>query len=216
MITNRRLFVGVPLVAVAGAIVILVVLQWQSKSVVVEAGFWFEDVTFELSPYDVQQLGGPLSADERQAISNLAWREVGDAYTNLRLRFTENRQAPYRVRVIQGPMNAALRMSSGAAGETYVFGPFGGFSSISFSVVVRGAFAYAPANAERKEIIDGIGRGIGRTVVHELAHQILGAQNLHSSDDRSYEFGSPDRIGQYYGPIHWSTAWEPLVKRLGR
>ncbi len=52
--TNRRLFYGLPLAAVAIAVVILAILQWRSASVVIEAGFWFEDVTFDLSPLDVR------------------------------------------------------------------------------------------------------------------------------------------------------------------
>jgi hypothetical protein len=216
VITNRWLFVGVPLGGVAIALVILGILEWRSRSVVVEAGLWFEDVTFELSHYDVEQLGGALTNDEQQTIRTLARAEVAAAYRDARVRLTESRDALYRVRVVQAPMTAASKVARGAAGETFVFGPFGGFSSVSFTVVVRGAFAYAPSTATRRDIVEAIGRGIGRTVVHELAHQILGAESLHSNDDRSYEYGSPDRIGQYYGPIHWSTAWEPLQRRLGR
>ncbi len=70
--------------------------------------------------------------------------------------------------------------------------------------------------SSRREIVEAIGRGLGRTGVHELQHQLLGAQSAHSHDDRSYEYHSPDRIGQYYGPIHWSTAWLPLQERLGK
>ena len=216
MITNRRLFVGVPLTAVAVAVIILAVVQWRTRTVVVEAGFWFEDVTFAVSPYDLEQLGGPITSDEQSWIRRLALEELQTAYADFRLRFSDNRDAVYRIRVIQDPMKAVTKMARGAAGETYVMGPFGGFSTVSFTVVIRGAFAYAPPGATRRDILEGIGRGIGRTVVHELAHQILGAQSLHSNDDRSYEYGSPDRIGQYYGPIHWSTAWQPLHDRLGR
>jgi hypothetical protein len=202
--------------ALAAAGVILGVLQWRSKSVVIEAGLWFEDVTFELSSYDIDQLGGPLTPAEQQSIRDLMRAEIDEAYNDVRVRWTENRNAMYRIRVIQGAMSAASKLASGAAGETYVMGPFGGYSTVSYLVVVRGAFAYAPATASRQEIVAAIGRGLGRTIVHELAHQILGAQALHSDDERSYEYHSPDRIGQYYGPIHWSTAWEPLQRRLGK
>ncbi len=216
MITNRRLFFGVPLVAVAAAVVTLVVLDRRSKIVVVEAGFWFQDVTFEMSPLDIQQLGGSIDDQEKAMIQSVARNELAAAYANLRVRFTENRRAHYRVRVVQGPLPAVLKMGGGAAGQTNAMGPMGGDSTVSFLVAVRGAFAYAPPHATRRDILEGIGRGLGRTAVHELNHQLLGTTSAHSSDDRSYEFDSPDRIGQYYGPIHWSTAWEPLQKRLGQ
>jgi hypothetical protein len=216
VITNRRLFIGVPLVAVAVAVVILVVLDRRSKIVVVEAGFWFQDVTFEMSPLDIEELGGAITDDEKALIRNVAWNELSSAYSDLRVRFTENRRAHYRVRVVQGPLADALKMGRGASGQTNAMGPMGGDSTVSFLIAVRGAFAYAPPQATRRDILEGIGRGLGRTAVHELAHQLLGTQSAHGNDDRSYEYGSPDRIGQYYGPIHWSTAWTPLVKRLGR
>lgn len=216
MITNRRLFFGVPLGAVAVAVVILGVLQRRSQSLVIEPGFWFDDVTFEISPLDVQQLGGPIDEGEKAMIRDVAWNEVSTAYADLRVRVTENRRAYYRVRVVQGPLEDVSKMSRGAAGQTNTMGPLGGYSTVSFLIAVRGAFAYAPPQATRREILEGIGRGIGRTAVHELAHQLLGTSSAHSDDDRSYEYDSPDRIGQYYGPIHWSTAWPALEQRLGK
>jgi hypothetical protein len=217
MITNRRLYIGLPVVAVALAVIVLAVLQWQSTRAVVEVGFWFDDVTFELSsPLDLQQLGGPIDDREKAMIRELAQHEMESAYADLRVRFTENRRAYHRVRVVQGELEGATKLSRGAAGQTVAMGPAGGDSTISFYVAVRGAFAYASSQATRRDILEGIGRGVGRTAVHELAHQFLGTTSAHSRDDRSYEYGSPDRIGQYYGPIHWSTAWEPLQERLGR
>ena len=217
MITNRLLYFGLPLATVATAVVILAILHFRSKSVVVEVGFWFDEVTFELSsPLDLRQLGGPIDDGEKAMIREMAQREMASAYADLRVRFTENRRAYHRVRVVQGELEGATKLSRGAAGQTMAMGPVGGDSTISFHVAVRGAFAYAAPQATRREILEGIGRGIGRTAVHELAHQFLGPTSAHSRDDRSYEYGSPDRIGQYYGPIHWSTAWEPLRARLGR
>jgi hypothetical protein len=216
MITNRWLYFGLPLTGVIIAVVTLLFLSWRSKSVEVDAACWFDDVTFELSPYDVQQIGGPLVAEEQQLIRDLALEEVRTAYADLRLRLTRNHSAFYTVRIVQDLGPAMSKVAGGAAGETHVLGPFGGSSRVSFLVAARGAFAYAPAGATRQVIVEGIGRGIGRTAVHEFEHQILGPQSFHSADERSYEYGSPDRIGQYYGPIHWSDAWLPLQAKLGR
>jgi hypothetical protein len=216
VITNRWLFFGLPFAAVAIAVVILAILQWRSSRVVIEAGFWFDEVTFDLPPLDVQQIGGPVTDEEKAMIRDLAWAELRTAYADLRLRLTDNHSAFYRARVVQGFLTPGSKIGRGAAGETHVLGPLGGISTISAMIAVRGAFAYAPEGATRRAILEGIGRGIGRTAVHEFQHQLLGPESVHSRDDRSYEYGSPDRIGQYYGPIHWSTAWEPLVERLGK
>jgi hypothetical protein len=52
-------------------------------------------------------------------------------------------------------------------------------------------------------------------VLHEFAHQILNAADLHNAaDENSYEYPSPDRAAQYYGQLHWTTARPLLEKRL--
>ena len=35
-------------------------------------------------------------------------------------------------------------------------------------------------------------------------------------DVDSYEYGSPDRQSQYYGELHWTTAWPFLDARFGK
>jgi hypothetical protein len=61
-------------------------------------------------------------------------------------------------------------------------------------MVASKATLYAPLDASRKTLIEGIGRGIGRVAVHEFFHQILGAEAVdNDKDEHSYEYGSPDR-----------------------
>ena len=65
--------------------------------------------------------------------------------------------------------------------------------------------------------MNGIGRGTGRVAVHEFMHQMLGAAGTHNqADPASYEYGSPERAAQYYGELHWTTAWPALQRRLAR
>lgn len=35
-------------------------------------------------------------------------------------------------------------------------------------------------------------------------------------DDTSYEYGNADRASQYYGELHWTTAWPILQQKFGR
>jgi hypothetical protein len=79
------------------------------------------------------------------------------------------------------------------------------------------ATVYSPAGAGRAAIIDAIGRGIGRSAVHEFAHQLLPHAPLHASADRaSYEFYSAARPQQFVGEMHWDLAWPMLESRLKR
>jgi len=172
------------------------------------AGFWFDGVTFEIAEPELARFGGPLSEADKRRIVSIAWSELKQAYASMAITFTDDPNSFYRVRVMQD------FGASGAAGHSQVF--VGGQGAVNFTTIVKGAVAYAPLNAERATLIDGIGRGIGRSAAHEFAHQIVPGVNLHSSTDPgSYEFESADRTAQYYGDIHWGLARDPLLKRLG-
>jgi hypothetical protein len=173
------------------------------------AGFWFHDVSFELSQPQGLKPGGQLREQDIQKIKEVAWDELRRAYAGLRIDFSEDRSAFYRVRVLQ------YFSDSFAAGRSHVL--IGGQGSVSFEAVARHALSHAPPDADRAEMIEGIGRGIGRTAAHEFAHQMLPRVSLHSGTDRSsYEYRSADRAAQYYGPIHWDFAWPLRVERLGQ
>jgi hypothetical protein len=93
----------------------------------------------------------------------------------------------------------------------------GGQGSVSFFFLASGAVASAPATMPREQIIEAIGRGVGRTAVHELTHQLLPQAPIHDSTDiRSYEYDSAARDAQYFGEMHWSLARPLLERRLSR
>ena len=188
-------------------------MEYRSRTNIVNAGFWFEDdVTFEL--HDPQRLGGALTLDERQRIQDVARNEVRRAFAEFRIRITDARDAFYRVRVRQV---LTIHRRAAAAGQSNVFGLLGGDGAVSFLTLAAQAMSYAPDGATRAEVIDAIGRGIGRAAVHEFVHQILPKGPVHTSQDRSsYEFWSSDRATQYYGDMHWSVAHAALVERLAR
>jgi hypothetical protein len=80
------------------------------------------------------------------------------------------------------------------------------------------AIAHAPPGATRQALVEGVGRGIGRVAVHELAHAILGRGGSmdNQTDAQSYEYFTHNRPAQFYGELHWAGAWPVLIERLGR
>jgi hypothetical protein len=108
------------------------------------------------------------------------------------------------------------RAIQSAAGVSYALGPLGGGGFLNFTTLALKAVAYAPAGASRDEIVAAVGRGIGRSAVHEFSHLILGVRPVHSEDEDSYEFDSADRRSQYYGELRWAAARPLLERRLGR
>ena len=128
--------------------------------------------------------------DEVESIKHLSLVEVERAFSGLRITVTTNQRAFWRVAVLQ---SLATRRNQNH----------------------QLAMHYAPPNASRQSIIEGVGRGVGRVAVHEFMHQILGAWAAHNNGDlNSYEYGSPGRRSQYYGELHWTTARALLDRRL--
>jgi hypothetical protein len=219
----------VPATVLIGAIAVLVVtvtsavIAWRASSATIEAGFWWDDAPFALSPDDATKIGGPLTADELETIEAISRDEVRRAYADLRINITDRQGAFWRVAVVGAPLTMTRNRTTypfSFAGQSRVFGPLGGSGSVAFAILAHNAIEYAPAGASRQQIVDGIGRGIGRAAVHELAHQALGLDNLAYLDNRtdgdSYEYANADRPSQYYGELRWTAAWPVLVQKFGR
>ena len=178
----------------------------------VEAGFWFESVAFRSVV-----LGGPLTADDLKAIEGVARAELVGAYDGLPIRITDRRDATFRVRVIQNVRDRRMRGTWNVAGEAFAVPGLGGHASVSFEFLASGAVASAPPSATREEVLQAIGRGIGRTAAHELAHALLPQAPIHDSQDvRSYEYDSAARREQYFGEMHWALARPLLEARLSQ
>ena len=188
----------------------------------IDAGFRWADAPFLLSADDAAKIGGQLTGAELARIQGTSREEVRQAYTGLRINITDRASAFWRIAVVDAPLKLTRNRTTypfSAAGESRVFGPLGGSSSVAFAILAHNAIAYAPQGASRAQILDAIGKGIGRAAVHELAHQALGLDNLSSIDNRiddeSYEYANADRPSQYYGELRWTTAWPVLQQKFG-
>ena len=221
--------VRAPATVVIGAIAVVIVtgaslaIGWRASRATIDAGFWWDDGPFVLSVDDATKIGGALNAAELARVEQISRAEVERAYADLRINVTDDRGAFWRVAVVGAPLTTTRnRITSpfSAAGESRVFGPLGGSGSVAFAMLAHNAIEYAPDGASRARIIDGIGRGIGRAAVHELAHQALGLDNVrlidNRTDEHSYEHANADRPSQYYGDLRWTTAWPVLEARFGK
>jgi hypothetical protein len=178
------------------------------------AGFWYHDDALRLSA-DANARLGELETNEAERIKQLSLAEIEQAFSGLIIVRTSNDRALWRVAVLRSlPTEGKHRLPE--AGESLALGFLGGTGAVGVDVVAAEAIRYAAPNASRQSLIEGIGRGIGRVAVHEFMHQMLGAAAAHNDDDlNSYEYGSPERASQYYGDLHWSTAWPLLHRRFG-
>jgi hypothetical protein len=177
----------------------------------IEAGFWFEPVTF-----DLRSRGGPLTATDIDAIEAVAADELARGFAGLRVAITDRRDATYTVRVVQqlnDPRHRRRRMA--LAGQSRG-SRFGGSGAVNFEMMAHGAVAFAPPDADRAALLAAIGTGVGRTAVHELTHMLLPSANIHASTDvASYEYESAGRAEHFYGDARWDLARPLLQKRVG-
>ena len=177
----------------------------------VEIGFWFEPVTFT-SP----RLGAAISADELVAIEALARTEILKAFQDFDVTMTGNRHARYKVAVLQRPQDARMLRDADVAGQSRFMAGFGGSGSVSFHFVASAATVFSPETADRATILEAVGRAVGRTAVHEFAHQLARNTPIHDTrDPNSYENGTAS-AGQYFGDMHWDIARPELDRRFKR
>jgi hypothetical protein len=192
-------------------------LAWRSSRTTFVVGFWYEEFPFTFSDAVTSAMGGPLTRDEIDAIKRISRDELRGAFSGLKLTITDNRDAFRTVRV-RRELERRRSQRLPNAGETFALGVLGPRSAVNFTEVVMAALAHAPPGTSRQMLIEGIGRGIGRVAVHELAHAILGAGASmdNRTDARSYEYFTHNRPAQYYGDLHWAGAWPVLIERVGR
>jgi len=177
----------------------------------VELGFWFDPVSFA-SP----RIGGSVSANELATIEAIARSEIAKAFEPFQAPLTSNRNARYTVRVVQRLNDARMFRQVDVAGQSRAVSGFGGSGAVSFDFVANGAMVYSPEDAPRAIVIEALGRAIGRTAVHEFAHQLVPHTQIHDTRvPNSYENGTAS-AAQYFGEMHWDIAAPSLEQRMGR
>lgn len=175
-------------------------------------GFWFEPIAYE-SP----RIGEPLAATELATIDQVARAEIAGAFVDYDVSIIDDRDARYKVAVVPRLRDERLVRKGTYAGESRAIAGFGGSGAVNFEYVANGAMVFASESAARADIIDAIGRGVGRVAIHEFLHQLLPKSPIHDSKDpRTYEGNSPALREGYFGDLHWGIAQPWLSERLKR
>jgi hypothetical protein len=202
---------AIAIIGVVAGLSLFGIFEYQARQTTMSAGFWFDDFDFAF-PGDLEPaFGGHLTPAEIATIKEIANEEVHHAFDGYRMAISETPRSFWRVAVVR-----ELGFRLPWAGATISMGPLGGLGRVAFTSVAINALSNAPPGASRQRIVEGIGKGVGRSAVHEFAHQILGSGLLQESDDRNaYECETADRAEQYYGVLRWTTARAALERRIG-
>lgn len=174
-------------------------------------GFWFEPVSYA-SPV----LAGSVTPHDLAIVEAVARAEIVAAFQDMNITVSDHRDARYRVQVVQELLDQRMRTRKvSVAGQSHVAKGLGGRGAVNFNYMASAAIVYAPESAGRHEIVEAIGRGIGRAAVHEFTHQLLPTAEIDGTHDRlSYEYGAASRIEQYFGTLHWDFAGPLLAARF--
>jgi hypothetical protein len=204
------------LLAVLATTTLVTGAKWYTAAAPISAGITFADEAFRDARIVTAELGGPLTPEEVAVIKRIARQEIEGAFAGLRVRVVESPRAFWRVRVLPTVQHARNRRTFATAGASYGFGMLGGAGFVNFTALAVNAIRYAPPGTPRPTIVEAIGRGIGRSAVHEFVHMMAPDVPIHdTSDPDSYEESNTARASQYYGSIRWANAWPALVERLG-
>jgi hypothetical protein len=197
--------------AVIGALVTVTIAAVHARRAPLTAGFWFEEVSAAAPAGLAERVGGPLTAEDLSIIASVARRELHAAFAGSRLRLSASRSSMYRVRVLDRVRGTRMLP---VAGASRALPGRRGAGAVDFSFVAASAAFYAPPTATRRDIVEAIGRGVGRTAAHEFAHQLVPSFPLHqTTDTRSYEYPHL-RAEHFYGQLRWGAAtWRRLSSR---
>jgi hypothetical protein len=213
MPSARQTLLALVVGAIALGLVVRLVLDARGQPI--PLGFRFAAVTYGEREAMVVRLGGPLVPAEIAFIERLARAEIETAFTGLPVLLRTDGEGLYRVEVVQQLRNARAPNYPGPAGESRSVPGLGGRGAVNFRAMVSAAVAHAPEGTERPGLLAAIGRGIGRTAVHEFTHQLLASAPVDAATDRSsYEFPTVDRPEHFYGAVRWAHARPLLERRL--
>lgn len=178
----------------------------------VELGFWLEHVSYSSS-----RIGAPISPAELATIESIARAEIARAFTPFGAIVSGNHAARYSVRVVPALKDERLQRGGDVAGASHGITGLGGNGRVSFAFLANGAMVFSPDTAGRAQVLEALGRGIGRVAIHEFVHQLLPEAPIHDSHDtHSYEGNSPALVEGYFGELHWGLAEPLLDQKLGK
>lgn len=159
-------------------------------------------ITFENS-WQVE--GRPLSQVETTLVRETALVTLEAAFEGFDVRFMEDQGGDRHVRI--GDTEYGPKLLLGAVGLTY---PVDKTSHVRFDALVHAQLIasacvrFASCNGRtRHEMIEGLGRGLGATIAHELGHQAAFGFAVHSRCEDCYDSASTALV-HFFGQKRWS------------
>jgi hypothetical protein len=160
--------------------------------------------------------GQVLPVADRDVIKQSALRSLRLAFQMFNLQIDEGTAGDRLIRVEDTSYGSISEF--GAAGMT---SPVSAISSVRFDVLCSAelALVHCPDLSTcdarpRRELLEGLGRGVGATAAHEVGHQAGLHFAFDSRCDDCYDGASATTIIHFFGTKHWSDEALARMRRV--
>jgi hypothetical protein len=160
-----------------------------------------------------------LNESDQLIVKRAAIDTLRRAYLGFDVHFVEGTSADRLIRIEDTPFASDKHafMALGAVGATY---PLATASSVRFDALFYAELVAAHCadamhcSKSRKELLEGLGRGIGATGAHELGHQAGFRFAIHSRCDDCFDSSTATSAEHFFGQKHWSDGAVEIMRRI--
>jgi len=159
--------------------------------------------------------GTRVDEADRAVVIQSTFDTLREAFAGFDVRFVDSASADHVVRV--DDVDSGQRLSLGAVGVTY---PLARASSVRIDVLfqnelaVIGCAGARTCQKSRRELLSGLGRGVGATAAHEVGHQIGFDFTRDSACADCLDGDSSFDGAHFFGRKHWSDDARLRMQRV--
>lgn len=157
-----------------------------------------------------------LTESEKALLKETAFQTLRSAFAGFSVRFSEGPSGDRVIKVGETAYGSSFYF--GTVGMTY---PNARISSVQFDVLrnleltVSGCEDIVACETKtRKEMVEGLGRGVGATCAHELGHQAGFWFALDSPCNDCYDGLASKSDKHFFGRKHWSPDALAIMRRV--
>jgi hypothetical protein len=164
--------------------------------------------------------GVPLTRADEELVEATARRTLATAFSGFAMSFDEDAATDRTVRVEDTPSSGHGPGTITFPGTVGLTLPFSMTSSIRIDALfvaelgVAHCASMTSCSLSPRELLTGLGRGVGATAAHELGHQVGFQFSTDGACDDCYDGATAGTYAHFFGEEHWSDAARAIMRRV--